>query len=341
MDDTTPTPESAPGTPNATGRAILANLAAAPVKGGAHIQVARGLALAAAQIRREIAAHTGPPILLVTLRGLAADLEDQALMSASMEGPVPAGEAPGWPNPLGRPQSVLDYVAAGMEERRRPRAQGPGLLDKGGQGKSFLTRMAAGLADVPVGEEIPGQPGYIKGQCGHRVAATEWRAGFRTCERCVPPVGLTIPGAEEPGPTLADLAAASQERMAELEGYLATYRATPGGVTPTAVPLVEMWEGELAWRRQELAALTGPGSQVEAARVALARRRIKTLDELAADPAQDAYAQWSPEQADLWRQERDQHMAYLTERGLGLEEAPGTGEPGPAVAEPGPANTNG
>lgn len=34
------------------------------------------------------------------------------------------------------------------------------------------------------GSEIPGQPGYVVGECGHRVASCEWRAGFRTCERC-------------------------------------------------------------------------------------------------------------------------------------------------------------
>lgn len=27
-------------------------------------------------------------------------------------------------------------------------------------------------------------PGYVAGKCGHRVAESEWRAGFRTCEQC-------------------------------------------------------------------------------------------------------------------------------------------------------------
>ena len=34
------------------------------------------------------------------------------------------------------------------------------------------------------GSEIPDQPGYVVGKCGHRIATSEWRAGFRTCERC-------------------------------------------------------------------------------------------------------------------------------------------------------------
>lgn len=35
--------------------------------------------------------------------------------------------------------------------------------------------------------ELGPMPGYIAGRCGHRVAGTEWLAGFRTCERCPDP----------------------------------------------------------------------------------------------------------------------------------------------------------
>jgi hypothetical protein len=35
------------------------------------------------------------------------------------------------------------------------------------------------------GSYIPDQPGYVVGLCEHRVALSEWRAGFRCCERCV------------------------------------------------------------------------------------------------------------------------------------------------------------
>lgn len=34
------------------------------------------------------------------------------------------------------------------------------------------------------GSAIPEQPGYVVGHCGHRVAGSEWRVGFRVCERC-------------------------------------------------------------------------------------------------------------------------------------------------------------
>jgi hypothetical protein len=31
----------------------------------------------------------------------------------------------------------------------------------------------------------PGElPGYVVGECGHRVAKSEWEAGYRNCERC-------------------------------------------------------------------------------------------------------------------------------------------------------------
>jgi hypothetical protein len=29
-----------------------------------------------------------------------------------------------------------------------------------------------------------GMAGYVVGECRHRVAGSEWRAGLRNCERC-------------------------------------------------------------------------------------------------------------------------------------------------------------
>lgn len=34
--------------------------------------------------------------------------------------------------------------------------------------------------------QIGERPGYVAGQCGHATALSEWRAGFRVCERCIP-----------------------------------------------------------------------------------------------------------------------------------------------------------
>jgi hypothetical protein len=40
------------------------------------------------------------------------------------------------------------------------------------------------LAPVPFDPGTGPMPGYYAGRCGHRVAISEWNAGFRTCERC-------------------------------------------------------------------------------------------------------------------------------------------------------------
>jgi hypothetical protein len=40
------------------------------------------------------------------------------------------------------------------------------------------------------GSAIPDMPGYVVGECLHRVAASEWRAGFRQCERCPDPADV-------------------------------------------------------------------------------------------------------------------------------------------------------
>ena len=57
-----------------------------------------------------------------------------------------------------------------------------------GEQDGVPTAEEVGQEDAPVypahGAEIPGQPGYVVGKCGHRVAKTEWRAGYRVCERC-------------------------------------------------------------------------------------------------------------------------------------------------------------
>jgi hypothetical protein len=44
-------------------------------------------------------------------------------------------------------------------------------------------------AELKPGDPIPpertgGMTGFVVGECGHRLAASEWRAGFRNCERC-------------------------------------------------------------------------------------------------------------------------------------------------------------
>lgn len=50
--------------------------------------------------------------------------------------------------------------------------------------RATIDAEAAQSAYPAPGSEIPGQPGYVVGVCTHRIAASEWRSGFRTCERC-------------------------------------------------------------------------------------------------------------------------------------------------------------
>jgi hypothetical protein len=45
------------------------------------------------------------------------------------------------------------------------------------------------LAELFPGDPIPpertgGMTGFVVGECGHRLAGSEWAAGFRNCERC-------------------------------------------------------------------------------------------------------------------------------------------------------------
>lgn len=45
------------------------------------------------------------------------------------------------------------------------------------------------------GDPLPWAPGFVRSDCGHSIAASEWRAGFRTCE--FHPPGMRI--ARAPG----------------------------------------------------------------------------------------------------------------------------------------------
>jgi hypothetical protein len=58
-----------------------------------------------------------------------------------------------------------------------------------GREAAAAARMADQWPALRPGDPIPpvrngGQDGYVAGECGHRVAASEWRAGLRNCERC-------------------------------------------------------------------------------------------------------------------------------------------------------------
>ena len=72
---------------------------------------------------------------------------------------------------------------------------GPAVEFPVGAWRTFLGQVPRGeavTADLRPGDPIPpeqngGQAGFVAGECGHRVARSEWRAGFRNCERCGEP----------------------------------------------------------------------------------------------------------------------------------------------------------
>lgn len=45
-----------------------------------------------------------------------------------------------------------------------------------------VTPCAPRFFNLEIGERL----GYVAGECGHAMALSEWRAGFRACERCIP-----------------------------------------------------------------------------------------------------------------------------------------------------------
>ncbi|MET0492892.1 MAG: hypothetical protein ABW000_07140 [Actinoplanes sp.] len=53
--------------------------------------------------------------------------------------------------------------------------------------RTFLTGCWGSDVAVPFDPGTGPVPGYVAGWCGHRVAESEWRAGFRVCERCPDP----------------------------------------------------------------------------------------------------------------------------------------------------------
>jgi hypothetical protein len=97
-------------------------------------------------------------------------------------------------------------------------------------------------AELSPGDDIPpvqnvGRPGFKVGHCGHAVAGSEWRAGYRNCEHC-----------GESGTTPA--APVSDSRMAEIVAQVNAYEAERPGATVSDVwqdviiPLPEYDDGE-------------------------------------------------------------------------------------------------
>jgi hypothetical protein len=65
-----------------------------------------------------------------------------------------------------------------------------GPIDNGPEALGHMRELLAAVTpDLQPGDPIPpertgGLPGFVVASCRHRIAASEWRAGFRNCERC-------------------------------------------------------------------------------------------------------------------------------------------------------------
>lgn len=92
---------------------------------------------------------------------------------------------------MGAQFEVKDFTDVPLEEciardAARPKAQRVGERVIRRMHERYLS---AEVRKAQAGEpfnhpELGPMPGYVAGECGHRVAESEWRAGFRTCERC-------------------------------------------------------------------------------------------------------------------------------------------------------------
>jgi hypothetical protein len=116
-------------------------------------------------------------------------------------------------------------------------------------------RISAGLTSADVHQAWPDPdtavpfvgpdgpiPGYVAGHCGHRVAASEWRAGFRTCERCPAPAEAT-PDAVKLAP--ATMTVTIRDRSAEAPWGSGPTRPVTRRVTISAhCPVCEGRRGE-------------------------------------------------------------------------------------------------
>lgn len=79
------------------------------------------------------------------------------------------------------------YHLLGPNDMRALESAGMLVLDNPGAGTmmALTDRGREFLAQsVPFDPGTGPTPGYVAGRCGHRVAESEWRAGFRVCERC-------------------------------------------------------------------------------------------------------------------------------------------------------------
>lgn len=92
---------------------------------------------------------------------------------------------------------IVQYGHVGMFEQSHPWVPGAVFIEHDwlepllrGIEASGCTSMSELAEFFERAEEVPfvsgdiSRPGMVAGWCGHAVALSEWRAGFRNCERC-------------------------------------------------------------------------------------------------------------------------------------------------------------
>jgi MarR family len=107
---------------------------------------------------------------------------ERAIMEAVFDGTIrtSGGEHHGmYPSTLarrvGRSESTVVRLARSLAAR--------GLLERqqdGDTGDSYWRTTTAGT----LFPDLLGRPGRVTALCGHGIAGSEWRAGFRWCEQC-------------------------------------------------------------------------------------------------------------------------------------------------------------
>ncbi|MGI5223587.1 hypothetical protein [Actinoallomurus sp. CA-142502] len=119
------------------------------------------------------------------------------------------------------------------------------------------------------GSDIPDQPGYVVGTCGHRVAASEWRAGYRVCERCPHPdtTGAHVTAPDDVDP--AEAADLIRQAVEYLRGPIADQAERRHRLAAAAGPLAALLdEAARHWDAVRIAGATPPGAEA----VAVARK---------------------------------------------------------------------
>ncbi|MER7002251.1 hypothetical protein ABT297_04270 [Dactylosporangium sp. NPDC000555] len=126
--------------------------------------------------------------LLAPLGGIQLDATERHLIALLAE--MPSGTVGAAVQLLKRCRAGAGHYTAALELRADQVDVGWLLLDASNEHDWHPITAVLECDDDHAEPFDPGTgpvPGYIAGRCGHRVVESEWRAGFRVCERCPDP----------------------------------------------------------------------------------------------------------------------------------------------------------